>query len=146
MLATHGPRNLLVKVHSGPELDVVARGLARHHRKLKEDPRLIVRYRLSDQKNVYLLEVLGEFPAGEADQVVTYQYGPTRELMVAGDYFFTLTSPAQLRKALEQGNPLLREIAKEVRQLGAAAEARMLLYCPRGKGRVLWDKLRRLVK
>lgn len=146
MLAPHDLRDLVVKVHSGPELDLVARGLARHHRKLKEDPRLIVRYRLSDQKNVYLLEVLGGFPAGETDQVVTYQYGPTMELMVAGDYFFTLTSPAQFLNALERGDRLLREIAEEVHQLGAAAEGRMLLYCPRGKGRVFWDKLRGLAK
>jgi hypothetical protein len=136
----------MVKVNlTEEELAEVARALADHHKHLKdEDTRLIVRHGLSDGKNIRLLEVLGKYPGAPDERLSTYEFSPTKDLLIPGSYYFTLVSPSQLKHAIAHRNSLVLAIAREAAALSGQADEQMLLYCASGADQRFWTKIKAL--
>src|SRR5438552_3198391 len=108
-----------VKVYlTEEEFAEVARVLANQHKQLKdEDTRLIIRHGLSDRKNIRLLEVLGKIPGAPGEKLSTYEFSPTKDLLIPGNYYFTLVSPAQMDHAIAHRTSPILAIAREAAAL-----------------------------
>lgn len=73
------------------------------HRQLKEQPLILaVRYKTDDPKDIYLLEILQNFPGGDEDELLITEFGPSAQLRILGSLYLALSSPAQLKSAVER--------------------------------------------
>jgi hypothetical protein len=125
------------------ELAAVAKALAKHHSLLRrEEPRLIIRHKVSDDRNVHLFEVFGNSPGGQTEEFDRYEFPPSLDLMIRGQYYFTIINPAQLQHALQHGNPSLMAIAREADALGDLADTKMLLFSRTRTDKALWNRIK----
>jgi hypothetical protein len=109
----------------------VAELVEAHKHRTDEPLVLAVRYRLGEQVDVYLLEVLAGFPGGDDDELLTTQFAPSAQLRILGNLHLALGSPAQLRAAVARGDAIIAEVAQGTVVHGDgshdAAELRKLL-------------------
>lgn len=70
------------------------------HKKRTDEPLILaVRYGLDAPQDVYLLEVLKDFPGGDDDEVLVTGFEPSPQLRILGRLHLALGSPAQIRSA-----------------------------------------------
>lgn len=74
------------------------------HKQRRDQPLVLaVRYDLSDDEDVHLLEVLEDFPGGDEDELFVTEFEPSAQLRILGKLQLTLASPAQLESAARRG-------------------------------------------
>ena len=83
-----------------------------HKRRTDEPLVLAIRYELEHPDDVFLLEVLDDFPGGDDDQLLTTEFGPSPNLLVLGTLHMTLGSPAQMLNAVERDDELKEKIRR----------------------------------
>ena len=109
--------------------DKAVRQLVAAHRQRTDDPLVLaVRYKLDDPSgDIHLLEVLDGFPGGDEDELLVTEFGPSANLIIVGRLHLVLGSPAQVRSALERGNPIMKAVqcGKVVFDDGGAEAARL---------------------
>jgi len=107
----------------------VQRLVAAHAARTDEPLVLAIRYR-SSEEDVYLLEVIENFPGEDDDELLATEFEPSAELLTIGNLRLLLGSPGQLRAAVRRGDPVMEAlktgsvvhsnesaIARELRQL-----------------------------
>jgi hypothetical protein len=107
----------------------VQRLVAAHAARTDEPLVLAVRYR-SSEEDVYLLEVIENFPGEDDDELLATEFEPSAELLTVGHLRLLLGSPGQLRAAVRRGDPEVEAVktgsivhsnrsatARELRQL-----------------------------
>ena len=82
-----------------------------HKRRTDEPLVLAIRYEL-EQPDLFLLEVLDDFPGGDDDELLTTDFGPSPNLLVLGTLHMTLGSPAQVLNAVQRDDELKARIAR----------------------------------
>jgi len=84
--------------------------LVKAHRQRTDEPLILaVRFNLNDPKgDIYLLEVLGNFPGGDDDELMATQFGPSANLVIVGNLHLVLGSPAQVREAIKKGDSIIK--------------------------------------
>lgn len=93
--------------------DRVIRRLVESHAARTDEPLVLaVRFRVEDSSNLHLLEVLEGFPGEPDEPLFVTEFGPSAELVVLGKLQLVLASPAQLRSAIERGDPLVEELRR----------------------------------
>jgi len=98
----------------GPHYDRIVRGLVEEHRTRKDEPLVLaVRYRCDEPEDIYLLEVIGNFPGNDDDPLFETAFGPSADLVILGELHLALASPAQLRVAVERGDKLVEQLRKD---------------------------------
>ena len=81
--------------------DRAVRQLVEAHRQREDEPLILaVRYRL-DEPEIYLLEVLADFPGEDDDELLETEFDPSASLMILTKLRLALGSPAQVRNALQ---------------------------------------------
>jgi hypothetical protein len=89
----------------------VVRSLVDSHAKRTDEPLVLaVRYRLDDPGDVYLFEVIENFPGTADDELFSTEFGPTADLVILGKLHLTLASPDQVRTAMHRHDPALDAI------------------------------------
>jgi hypothetical protein len=89
------------------------RELVDAHRKRKDEPLLLaVRYEIEDLADIHLLEVLDEFPGGDADALMITEFEPSAQLRVLGKLHLALGSPAQVEAAVLRKDPVITRVKK----------------------------------
>ena len=88
------------------------RQLVAAHRQRTDEPLILaVRYELEDTTgDVHLLEVLDQFPGGDADELLVTEFGPSASLILVGKLHLVLGSPNQVRSALKRGDTILAAV------------------------------------
>lgn len=100
------------------------------HAKLKRSPLVLaVRYRQKGL-DVHLLEVIEGFPGADEDPPFTTELAPNERFLILGKLYLTLSSPAQLRHAIE--------LSAKRSVLAPVRSARKLLAELRADGEVLY--------
>jgi hypothetical protein len=103
----------------------VVRELVDAHARRTEEPLVLaIRYQLDDPSDIYLLEVLEEFPGNPDDPPFTTEFGPTAELVILGKLHLALTSSAQLRAAIDRGDPIVGAVRRDGEVLYPLAASR----------------------
>lgn len=84
------------------------RQLVDAHRQRTEDPLILaVRYHVDDPSgHIHLLEVLGNFPGADEDELMVTEFGPSANLLIVGKLHLALGSPAQLQAAAKRSDPI----------------------------------------
>ena len=82
----------------------VQRLVAAHAARTDEPLVLAVRYR-SSEEDVYLLEVIENFPGEDDDELLATEFEPSAELLTVGNLRILLRSPGQLRAAVRRADP-----------------------------------------
>jgi hypothetical protein len=81
------------------------------HKERKDEPLILaIRYRLGDPQDIYLLEVLKDFPGGSDDELLSTAFERSAELFILGKLHIVLGSPAQLESAIQRGDVIIDEI------------------------------------
>ncbi len=57
-----------------------------------------------DDPDIWILEVLGDFPGGDDDKLLETEFEPSANLMILCQLHLVLGSPAQVRAAIERGD------------------------------------------
>jgi len=83
-----------------------------HKRRTDEPLVLAIRYELEHPDDVFLLEVLEDFPGGDEDELLTTEFGPSPSLLVLGTLHMMLGSPAQLLNAVQRDDELRAKIRR----------------------------------
>lgn len=92
----------------------VVRGLVDAHARRTDEPLVLaIRYQLDDPSDIYLLEVLDGFPGTPDDPPFTMEFGPTADLVILGKLHLALTSSAQLRAAIDRGDPIVSDVRRD---------------------------------
>jgi hypothetical protein len=81
----------------------VARLVEAHSKRQDQPLILAVRYK-PDAPDIWLLEVLGDFPGGDDDRLLETEFEPSANLMIVCQLHLVLGSPAQVRAAIERGD------------------------------------------
>jgi hypothetical protein len=92
----------------------VAELIAAHQKRTDQPLLLAVRYQGGEVLDIYLLEVLGNFPGGDDDELFPMEFEPSAELRILGKLHLVLCSPAQLRTAAKRGDRIMDEFSKGV--------------------------------
>lgn len=88
----------------------VAELIEAHVPKKDEPLVLAVRYFPEEPFDVYLLEVLADFPGGDDDELLTSELEPSEQLRILGMLYVTIGSPAQLRAAATRDDDIVADI------------------------------------
>jgi hypothetical protein len=88
----------------------VRRLIVAHASRTDEPLVLAVRFREGDATNIHLFEVLEGFPGDDDEPLFRTEFGPSAELVIAGKLELVLGSAAQLRSAIDRGDPLIEEL------------------------------------
>lgn len=83
--------------------DLRVRELVAAHAKLKDSPLVLaIRYSkgLKSMLDVYLLEIVENFPGNSNEPPFLTEFGPSAQLLIMGKLYLTLASPDQIRHAL----------------------------------------------
>ena len=87
--------------------DRAVRQLVEAHQRGTDEPLVLaVRYKLDDPNDIYLLEVLNQFPGGDDDELLETEFGPSAELIIVGKLHLVLGSPAQVQSAITRGDTI----------------------------------------
>jgi hypothetical protein len=93
--------------------DRAVRGLVQAHRQQTEEPLLLaIRYKRDDPMNIYLLEVLRDFPGSDDDELLDTEFASSANLLILGKLHLVLGSPGQLRAALRRHDPIIDEVKR----------------------------------
>ena len=119
MVMSMTARDRIKKLHD----DAVHHLIDAHKRRTDEPLILAVRYNLDDE-DIHLLEILGNFPGDDGDELLTTDFEPSANLRIFGKLHLTLGSPGQLRSAIAENHALV-EAAKrgEVVHMDESREA-----------------------
>ena len=105
-----------------PQIEAQLRQLTDQHRELRDEPlHLAVAFqRRDDPQGIYLFEVVGHFAAGEISPdsslfEVTFTPSPMFPIPEGQHLHLLLTSPEEIRVALEQNWPSADEIRHAIR-------------------------------
>jgi hypothetical protein len=90
--------------------DSIAQLIESHKRRTEEPLVLAVQYELEHPTDVFLLEVLDDFPGGEEDELLTTEFGPSPNLLLLGTLHLSLGSPGQVEHAVRRGDVLLARV------------------------------------
>ncbi len=93
--------------------DRAVRKLLESHRQQTEQPLMLaVRFSGDVAGDIYLLEVLVDFPGADDDELFITDFAPSASLVMLGKLHLVLASPSQIRAAIKRRDPLLDDISK----------------------------------
>jgi hypothetical protein len=81
--------------------------IAAHVARADEPLVLALRYKTEEPQDVFVVEVLENFPGDEADPPFMTEFEPSADLLLVGKLHLALTSPAQFRAAIRRHDPLI---------------------------------------
>ena len=91
--------------------DSAVRLLITSHSKRTDEPLVLgVRYRLSDPVDIYLLEVIADFPGSDDDELLVSEFEASSQLRILGKLVLALGSPNQLRAAIERNDKMVADL------------------------------------
>jgi len=95
-----------------------AQDLVDAHAKLERSPLVLaVRYHLAGDLDLYLLEVIENFPGTDEDLPLVTEFEPNERLRILGKLHLTLASPRQLEHAIRVAGKERRAKAGPVKKL-----------------------------
>lgn len=84
--------------------------LIKAHRNRKDESLILaVRYNL-EQDDIYLLEVLDQFPGQDDEELLETTFEPSANLVILGKLHLALGSPGQLRMAVASNSSIVQAI------------------------------------
>lgn len=87
-----------------------AKRLVKAHQELDDDHLVLaIRYN-HDDEDLYLFEVLQNFPGDDDDEPFETEYKRSPDLLIIGSLHLMLASPAQLRTAVEKNAPIVDKL------------------------------------
>lgn len=108
-----------------------AQDLVDAHANLARSPLVLaVRYHLKGDLDLYILEIIENFPGQDDDPPFATEFAPNERLRILGNLHLTLVSPKQLENA--------RVVARGPAR-GAGQDAKKLLDAVKKDGRVLFE-------
>lgn len=90
--------------------DAVDQLVEAHRRRKSHKLLLAVRYKIDDPKDIYLLEVLKDFPGADDEALFEIEYERSPDLLIIGKLHLVLSSPAQLRHAINHNQDVIQAI------------------------------------
>jgi hypothetical protein len=83
------------------------------HSKRTDEPLILaVRYRRDEPVDIYLLEVIADFPGGDDDELLITEFESSSQLRILGKLVLALGSPGQTRIAVTRQENLMAELRR----------------------------------
>ncbi|KPA13699.1 hypothetical protein MHK_006093 [Candidatus Magnetomorum sp. HK-1] len=88
--------------------------VAAHRQRTDEPLVLVIRYNYDDPNdNIYLLEVLDQFPGSDDEELLPIQFGQSANLIITGDLHLVLGSPAQVQAAIKRRDSVMKDVFRD---------------------------------